>query len=183
MSSGVWRLAQRLASPTPTPTPSPSPSARPSPSPSPSRSRSRSQTCQTCPWANNNCSPTEIMMWRAGRRRGGRCVKGEGGKHATPMRQINFKETAVSYGHTHTHTDTERQGQTEAHTISITHMDRHVATPTAADASLWPCVGCPDPKSQLTKAMQCRLSSLQTLVHTHTHMRTDGQLATCKDCK
>lgn len=125
-------------------------------------------------------------------------MKGEGGKHATPMRQINFKETAVSYGHTHTHTDRERQGQTEAHTISITHMDRHVATPAAAaatcataatataaaaDAALWPCVGCPDPKSQLTKAMQCRLSSLQTLVHTRTHMRTDGQLATCKDCK
>lgn len=39
-------------------------------------------------------------------------MKGEGGKHATPMRQINFKETAVSYGHIHTHTDRGRQKHT-----------------------------------------------------------------------
>lgn len=39
----------------------------------------------------------------------------------------------------------EQVGQAKAHTISITHMDRHVATPaavaTAPDAALWLGVG------------------------------------------
>lgn len=94
--------------------------------------------------------------------------------------------------------DTHTQRQTEAHTISITHMDRHVATPAAAaadstatcatDAALWPSVGCPGPGPQVAADQSNAMSSEQltdTCTHSHTHAdrQAGRQAATCKDCK